>query len=464
MTLTEKIVQSIFSIQYENISPLAIKTAHFTILDSVGNALAASQTNIGQKIINLSKGEENGSSTIWGSDRSSSLLTSVFVNACLAQLLDFDDTQEINTFAVGHPGPAIIPISLTVGERLKSEGRELLRAIVLGYDVCMRFSLAIEPRDASHFGFSGSQILGAVTAASILSGLNEKETVNAIGLAVSTSSPGNTKGMWSLDERPMSWIKDGVGFVAMIALRCVQLAKEGFVATRRGLDPKDEYYKLCGSLNYKPLKLLDEFGKHFLIEDISFKPYPTCRYIQSTLDAIAKLVEENNLDWEDVAKVQIFTTPFLAHDFDIKEPKTFIDAEFSLPYAVEKVISKVTPSPSWYASSQFEDASFKERVNRIELIGDNSIEELRVEKNILRPRIKMFLCNGEVLSSEGEFARGNPRNPFQRSDHERKFEQNLKSCFFNEKKIQRLKKLILEIGKVQDVGEIASKCKLSELK
>ena len=44
-------------------------------------------------------------------------------------------------------------------------------------------------------------------------------------------------------------------------------------------------------------------------------------------------------------------TPYLAKSFDIKSPKTIIDAEFSVPYAIAMIITGREPSPTWYEIS-----------------------------------------------------------------------------------------------------------------
>ena len=133
MTFTENIVQRMLSIKYEDLPLSAIEMTNFMTMDSIGNILAASQMDLGQKIIGIDKRGEVGSSTVLGTDQVASLSRAVFINSSLAQLLDFDDTHEMNTFAVGHPGPAIVPISLAIGERFKTKGKNLARAIILGY-------------------------------------------------------------------------------------------------------------------------------------------------------------------------------------------------------------------------------------------------------------------------------------------------------------------------------------------
>lgn len=460
LSLTKDVVDAIFNIRYEDIPKSAIQIARFAVLDLVGAAIAGSQTNIGQMYIDLCEDECGGESTVWGAGKLATLDMACFVNSFLAQILDFDDTHEINSLAVGHPGPAILPLALTLGQRKCVTGKTLCKALILGYEMCMRMSMAIEPRDDSFFGFANSQIIGAVTTASILYGLNKNEFINALGLAVSTSPVGNTKAMWSLDNRPMSWIKDGVGFVATTALKCSQMAQRGFQATRAGLDIGNEYYKLCGSPEYKFSKLIENFGDSYLIEKLSFKPYPTCRFMQSTLDTVSKIMSDNNLDQDQISKIQVHITPYLLNSFDERLPKTIIDAQFSLPYAVSMVLSRMEPSPKWYDDSTMGDPSLNVIMDKVELIPDELVEKQRKENSGLKPLVKIILKNDSILLGEAGFAKGHPNCPFCSQDYEEKFLRML-APYCDQKQISVIRDSILEIDASQNISDIVSNFKLN---
>lgn len=454
MSLTEKLVDQIQKISYGDINESARQTARFAVLDSVGAALAASKTMVGKKYIALAGDEDSGASKIWGTDRFTTLNTASFINSFLAQVLDFDDTYEIKTLAVTHPGPAIVPLALTMGQTLDISARDLIRSIVLGYELCMRFSNSIEPRDDSYFGFSNSQVIGAVTASAILMGLKREEFVNAMGLAVSTSPVANTKGMWSLEKRPMAWVKDGVGFVAFNALMCSKMARLGFISTREGLDPENEFYKICGASQYKTEEMLRDTSEHFLIEKISFKPYPTCRFMQSTLDAISRIISEKSIDYTQISKIQIFLTPYLAKTFNVKNPASLIDAQFSLPYAASMIVLKKEPSPEWYESSLLDNNPVvKAMMEKIDLIADDDAEKKRKEESQLKIKIKISLNNNSEFSEEAGVAKGHPENPFSQSDHEKKF-KNALAPFFKKQKIDSVMNLILGMTSDTKISEI----------
>ena len=301
--ITEKLAYYISGIKYTDFSDSVINIAKFAVMDTIGAGIAACCTDIGKLYLKTKPQTDNGCCSILGEGVKTSLMEACFINASLCQVLDFDDTYEINSCAVSHPGPAVIPTALTVGEKVNCSGKELIKSIILGYEVVIRVAKAIEPRKDEFWGFANTQIMGAVTTAGVLLGLNEKELVMAIGIAAACSPVANTNMMWSLEKRPISWVKDGVGFVASTGVMSALLAKNGFVSSRRGLDKEDKYYLLCGSENYNEKEIVKNFGEKYEIENLSFKPYPTCRFIQSTLDAIGYLLRERNIKTQNIKTI-----------------------------------------------------------------------------------------------------------------------------------------------------------------
>lgn len=254
----------------------------------------------------------------------------------------------------------------------------------------------------------------------------------------------------------MSWVKDGVGFVSEAALMCSRMASKGFRATREGLDPGDKFSVLCGSRDYKHSKLTEGFGDPYLIENISFKPYPTCRFMQSILDIVDKEIVVKGIAGNDVEKIQVFITPYLKNSFDVRDPLTMIDAQFSLPYAVAMLISGRLPSLAWYAPEAMKDPYTRTLVNKVELIPDEAIEKGRKESSELKNRVRIILRNNEEYFFETGFAKGHPRNPFSKEDHISKFRQNL-SGLFGARKIETLAEMILGMGKTTDIRNMVSR-------
>lgn len=450
--ITEKLAYYISRIKYSDFPNSAINIAKLAAMDTIGAGIAAGYTDVGKLYLKTKPQTDNGCCSILGEGKKTSLMEACFINASLCQILDFDDTYEINSFAVSHPGPAVIPAALSVGEKINCSGKELIKSIILGYEVVIRVAKAIEPRKDEFWGFANTQIMGAVTTAGILLGLNEKELVMAIGIAAACSPVANTNMMWSLEKRPISWVKDGVGFVVSTGVMSALLAKNGFIGSRRGLDKEDKYYLLCGSENYNEREIVKNFGEKYEIENLSFKPYPTCRFMQSTLDAISYLLIERNIKTQNIKRIEIYLPPSLARFFAEYEPGSMIDAQFSLPYAVAMIINKEIPSLLWYEKNKLSNQTIKNIAQKVSLIPDLEIERLRAEKNILSPRVKILMSDGAEYENNQKYAKGHPCKPFSLEDFKEKFRNNL-SPIRKQNRIDEIMEAVLKLDEFTSISD-----------
>lgn len=450
--ITEELAYYISGIKYTNFSDSVINIAKLAIMDTIGAGMAACCTDVGKLYLKTKTQTDNGCCSILGEGTKTSLMEACFINASLCQVLDFDDTYEINSYAISHPGPAVIPAALSVGEKVNCSGKELIKSIILGYEVVIRVAKAIEPRKDEFWGFANTQIMGATTAAGVLLGLNEKELVMAIGIAAACSPVANTNMMWSLEKRPISWVKDGVGFVASTGVMSALLAKNGFVGSRRGLDKEDKYYLLCGSENYNEREIVKNFGKKYEIENLSFKPYPTCRFMQSTLDAISYLLKERNIKTQNIKRIEIYLPPSLAKFFAEYEPGSMIDAQFSLPYAVAMIINKEIPSLLWYEKDKLSNQAIKNIAQKVSLIPDLEIERLRVEERTLSPRVKILMSDGAEYENDQKYAKGHPCKPFTPKDFKEKFKNNL-SPIMKQNRIDEIIEATLKLNKFASISD-----------
>ncbi len=75
-----------------------------------------------------------------------------------------DETDDVHPPSHSHPGNSIVPATLAMAERQESSGEQMLRAMVLGYDINARVLFAVKYQQLTKVGFHcGSK--GAYSAA-----------------------------------------------------------------------------------------------------------------------------------------------------------------------------------------------------------------------------------------------------------------------------------------------------------
>ncbi|ESZ12160.1 MmgE/PrpD family protein [Mesorhizobium sp. L48C026A00] len=126
----------------------------------------------------------------------------------------------------GHPGASNIPAALAVAEELGSSGKELIAAIVGGYEMSLRLGTAMRPsedRDRKVKGYATWQIFGACTAASLLQRFSAIQIADAYGL---TPMHAPLPFLCKFHSRPMSLLKNNYGWANKGAIMAVDLVRQ----------------------------------------------------------------------------------------------------------------------------------------------------------------------------------------------------------------------------------------------
>jgi 2-methylcitrate dehydratase PrpD len=122
----------------------------------------------------------DGPCTVIGRNATALAADAAFVNAVASHV-----TGQADCGGGGHPGTFVIPVSLALGERYRCSGREVLRAIAVGYEAAHRMQLAAGPG----VGLNGFRslpmigVFGAAASASVLSGFDTGRFAAALNFA-----------------------------------------------------------------------------------------------------------------------------------------------------------------------------------------------------------------------------------------------------------------------------------------
>lgn len=226
---TEKLCEYVTALRYEDLPPQVIEKAKQLCLDLIGIALCASATADSTPAIRGAVFALGGvgEASLIGEDRTTRPAWAAFLNGSYAHSLDADDTHRRGSI---HPGAAIIPTALALAEQHRLGGRELLPAIVAGYDVTCKLAMALDP--AAHYrrGFHPTGtcgIFGATAAGARLLGLPASVLRDAFGVNLSQAAGSLeflTDGAWTKRIHP--------GLAGHNAVIALELAGQGLRGPR----------------------------------------------------------------------------------------------------------------------------------------------------------------------------------------------------------------------------------------
>jgi 2-methylcitrate dehydratase PrpD len=258
------------------------------------------------------------------------------LNASMAHALDFDDTLDHGGSI--HPGASVLAACLAVSDMLGGvSGQRLLLAIALGLDVSCRVALASSV-DRGWHRTAAMGVFGAAAAAGKLLGLNVEQMVNALGIAFSQAA-GNRQCIvdGALTKRLQAGQAASSGVLAAI------LAAEGFTGAHNIFLGRFGFFELYQPGGYDPTKLLDDLGREFRGDELSFKPYACGRPQHAMLDAAIAVRHQlglgTTIDPAEIAEVRVTgIAAMVAEQFSgaphKRRPTQIVEAQFALPYLI----------------------------------------------------------------------------------------------------------------------------------
>jgi len=331
---------------------------------------------------------------------------SAFLLGGLIHSVEQDDTH---VPSIVHGGAVLIPAALVAAVSHRRSGAELLRALVLGWELLIRLGLHA-PGAFQTRGFQASAVLGPIAAAIVvgwLQGLKADQLGHAIGIALSFSAG------------PLTYLENGaeskklhLGWAARSGLVAVQLAAAGITGPSDVVGSRLSVFELfAASKAVAGEGFLDDLGERWHLRDVSFKTWPCCHYLQGFIEAIEALrLEASSRHLQSLhLHVPEQVVSLLCLPIDSRNnPSTDIDARFSLPYVVKALVLDGAIHAGTF------DAASRERINCSPWPLRFTWEPWQASgfPQCYPARVDATFEGGELLRKEVRSLRGGPDRPF----------------------------------------------------
>ena len=347
--------------------------------------------------------------TIGFSDRRSSLVHASFAVGMLAGAGETDDSHYL---ARMHPGCAIVPPILATSEQLDLSGEQFLRAVVLGYDIGCRVTMALDEAlldGAFHSPHSIGGLFGGTAGCSALRGFDPVRVRYALSYAVQQAA-GVT--CWMRDPEHCEKAFVFGGNPARNAANAALLVACGFTG---GSDPFHGQHNFFDCYSPAPARSVMEtgLGESFEIMRAMIKKWTVGSPIQPALDSSQALLREHGFSPDDIVSI--------AAVLPDKETKIISNRhmpEICLQHlvAVMLVDGDVTLESS-HDYERMKDPAILAVRSRITLVPDAEMTRTPPPR---QARIEITLKDGRVVSHHTPATRGTPDNPMSREEVESK--------------------------------------------
>ncbi len=288
---TQLLAEYVSNLQWQALPPEVVESAKLRVLDYLASAMAGYRLNRTFSDTVTGMYRDMGGvkeSRVLFSDLQLPAPNAAFLNAAYGHGADIDDGHRT---ANGHPGIVVIPAALALAEAHHMSGKDVILAVVAGYDVFVRLASAVNP---AHFarGFHSTGTVGTIAAAAAAAKvlrLDFEGVRNSISLGAVQAAGVHEISESAQASKPLSPAKAAYGGV--LSGRMARLGIEGPLEALEGT--KGFLKAFTDKFDFEILQ--KELGQRFDITRCYVKLYPACRHCHGGIDAAIRLYESGDV-------------------------------------------------------------------------------------------------------------------------------------------------------------------------
>ena len=312
--------------------------------------------------------------------------------------------------ALCHGGLYCIPALIAEAEALNAQVKDVLRALLIGYEIIAKLAKCFEYENLKLHGHASLAAIGAAAAIGTLRKHTPEMIFKAVNSASTLVSPGPfdhaVKGALIRNTWP--------GLAASNGLRAVDWVELGVIATETSVY---QVYKDIFGANCDPEILKTDLNETWEIEKAYHKEHACCQYGHSAVEAARSIIENHGVLCMSHINSATLETHWRGKLLSNPAPQTTLAGKFSMEHIVATTLKHGNASTEAFNENSLFDPDIERLRNRISIV----IFEPDLEWPNDRPaRLKVELTDGKVLFNECLSAKGGPDLPFKSADIEKK--------------------------------------------
>jgi len=461
-TLAHQLAHFAVTLRYEDLSDAVVHEVKRRVIDSLGCALGAwnEEPCAIARSVAMDFSARAGS-TILGTKHKAPPDWAAFANGCCIRYFDYNDTYLSKEPA--HPSDNI-SAALAVAESLGANGRELITAIALAYEVQCRLcdAASIRARGWDHVTYGA---FSTALACARLMQLDRERTRHAVNIAGVACAAMRQARVGELSH----W--KGVAFAnaARHGVYSALLARAGMTGPAPIFEGQMGFEKQLnvslgdvGSLFDKSKEAMSGGGPASMILKTSIKYWPAEYHSQSAIEAALFLRKQI----DDLSKVKSMMIE--SHDASVDiigsepekwRPQNRETADHSLPYitAVALIDGEITDKQ--FEPSRFTEPGIVKFLENVKVQRNDELSAIYAEAvaNI----VHVELADGRTLSKRVDYPLGNAKNPLKDSEVEGKF-LNLAAPKIGKEATDRVLELCWKFDQAPDVSALMKAIRITE--
>ncbi len=381
--------------------------ARYHLLDTLAAMISGSELPPGQaaqRYIREHGGK--GATTVVASALTAAPTDAALANGVMAHA---DETDDSHNDSRSHPGCAVVPAAMALGEEYGIDGTTLLRAVTLGYDIGTRVVLAMggaafsyESSLATH---SIAGTFGAAAAAACVAGLDARQMRWALDYTAQQSS-----GIiaWRRDTDHIEKAFVFAGMPARNGVTSALLVKSGWNGVDDIFSGADNFFAAYAP-KAQPDRLIEKLGERYEIAQTDIKKWTVGSPIQGPLDGIEAMRSKKSFDADQVKRVTVRLAPSVASVVDNRDIPDICLQHMVAVMLLDKTVS----FHAAHDKSRMQDPAALRQRAKVNLVRDEELAKLLPLRETV---VEIELTDGTRLSERVSAVRGTPRNPMARAE------------------------------------------------
>ena len=438
-TLAQRLAERFSRLSYRQIPEDSRHAMKRLLLDYLGVAVAGSQSESGEvaRAFAVTQGSGAQSTLIGGNSRVPMAVAS-FANAISSHSIELDD---IDVLALFHFSPPVFSAALAVAEANGASGKDLITALAAGCEMMERVSSAANNalRNRAFHTTPTCGVFGATVAAAKLMKLTPAKLTSALGLAGAQAS-----GLMEM-YGPSMQKRFNPGPAARNGVTSAMMAKLGFTGADTIFEGERGFLRAFADRTDGSALVEDLDGPYDL--RIEFKPYSCARPIHNAIDCALEIRSRDTPKLDAIRSIVVRRHPDWAHYHQNTAPRTYHEAQVSLPYSVAIALIEGRALLAQYSNRKLKDPA----VRRL-------MDATRIEVDASLPRgvschTTMSMADGREYVSQIDYPKGSIENPMSDDELRTKFE-SLASPVLGARRAAAVCAMVQNVENCADVGAL----------
>lgn len=306
----------------------------------------------------------------------------------------------------------LIPALFSLGQALDSSGRDVLEALIIGFEVAARPGMICSNHGAAARGFlscANNGTIGVAAGAAKLMKLNEAQIRDAVTLATSVGG-----GLVRQTGSAAHVIE--AGFAGRDGIMAATLAARGLGGNPTIMDGKAGYYD---ALAGQPDIAFDlGTGSDLRVMAVGQKKYPCCYLVQRIIDNVKALVTAHGIKADDVAEVTVEVNRAFPTIVKYPVPGDVEEARFSLPHVVAGALIGEPMDVQTFSAAKLDDPDIVAQRGKVRMIVHDAWGDDQLGKEDI---LTIRLADGTEYRAICTIAHGDAEDPLTRAETVAKF-------------------------------------------